>query len=98
MMVLWEHGEVTSKQLGDKLYLDSGTLTPLLKKMESEGYIIRSRSKEDERVVVISLTEKGAALKEDAAKIPPQMASCVSLPPEDAKKLYDILYKLLDLN
>jgi len=97
-LVLWEYSPIAVGELGKKLFLDNGTLTPLLKKMERDGYIIRSRSKEDERVVVISLTEKGAALKEDAAKIPPQMASCVSLPPEDAKKLYDILYELLDLN
>ena len=95
MMVLWEHGRITSKALGEKLYLDSGTLTPLLKKMEAKGLITRRRSEADERSLIVSLTEEGEALKDKALSVPHQMASCVCLEPEEAQELYRILYKLL---
>ena len=70
MLVLWEKGEITSKELGNRLYLDSGTLTPLLKKLEQKGLLIRSRSREDERNLLISLTAEGAAMKDEALSIP----------------------------
>ena len=95
MMVLWEKHSVTVKELGEALYLDSGTLTPLLKKMEAKGLLTRRRSEQDERSLIVRLTEAGEALKEQAVSIPYQMASCVRLEPEEAKELYRLLYKLL---
>ena len=96
MMVLWEYKELNVKELGEKIYLDSGTLTPLLKKLESKGYIKRSRSKEDERNLLISITDEGMSLREEALQVPEKMAGCVKLDMESAKNLYDILYKLLN--
>ena len=96
MMVLWEQGQVTSKALGDRLYLDSGTLTPVLKKLEEKGLLTRCRDTQDERNLVVTLTEQGAALRERAAEIPMKMAGCISLTPEDARELYRLLYKLLE--
>ena len=95
MMVLWEQGSPTVKELGNALYLDSGTLTPLLKKMEAKGLITRRRSEADERSLIVSLTAEGEALKDKALSVPHQMASCVCLEPEEAQELYRILYKLL---
>ena len=95
MMVLWEKETVTVKELGEALYLDSGTLTPLLKKMEAKGLITRRRSEQDERSLIVRLTDEGMALRERAVDIPRQVASCVQLEPEEAKELYRILYKLL---
>ena len=95
MMVLWEKKQVNVKELGSALYLDSGTLTPLLKKLEAKGYITRCRSKEDERNLEVCITEKGNALKEKAAQIPFKMGECVSLTQEEAAQLYSLLYKLL---
>lgn len=95
MMVLWEQGSTTVKELGNALYLDSGTLTPLLKKMEAKGLITRRRSEADERSLIVSLTAEGEALKDKALSVPRQMASCVCLEPEEAQELYRILYKLL---
>ena len=95
MMILWEHGETNVKELGKCLYLDSGTLTPLLKKLEAKGYIVRARSKEDERNVIIRITEAGEALKDRAVKVPEQMGKCMALSPEEAAQLYILLYKVL---
>ena len=95
MMVLWEKKQVNVKELGKCLYLDSGTLTPLLKKLEAKGLISRNRSTQDERNLIIELTETGEALKDKALTIPQQMAQCVNLEPEEAMTLYRILYKLL---
>lgn len=97
MMVLWEHGDSTVNDLGERLFLDSGTLTPLLKNLESKGYVKRGRSKEDERSVIISLTDEGRDLREKALKVPGAMASCIQLPPEKGKQLYDLLYEVLGL-
>ncbi len=97
MMVLWEHGDSTVNDLGGRLFLDSGTLTPLLKNLESKGYVKRGRSKEDERSVIISLTDEGRDLREKALKVPGAMASCIQLPPEKGKQLYDLLYEVLGL-
>ena len=97
MMVLWEHGDSTVNDLGERLFLDSGTLTPLLKNLESKGYVKRGRSKEDERSVIISLTDEGINLREKALKVPGAMASCIQLPPEKGKQLYDLLYEVLGL-
>ena len=95
MMVLWERGKVNVKTLGECLLLDSGTLTPVLKKLESKGYIIRGRSKSDERNLEVTITEQGEQLKEKALAIPQQMGACMNLQPEEMKTLYDLLYKLL---
>ena len=94
-MVLWEKDKVSVGDLCTKLYLDSGTLTPLLKKMEDKGWIIRSRSKQDERVVHIQLTEEGMNLRDACKTIPAKVGACVPLNPEDAQKLYSILYQIL---
>lgn len=96
MMVLWDKKQVSVKELGEYLYLDSGTLTPLLKKLEQKGYIERCRSKEDERVLQVSLTDSGEVLREQALKIPQQMGKCVKLDAEEAKVLYKLLYKILN--
>lgn len=95
MMVLWEHKTVTVKELGKHLYLDSGTLTPLLKTMEAKGWVTRCRAKEDERVLNVTLTHAGVALKEKAAAVPMQIADCVNLAPEEGGQLYRLLYKIL---
>ena len=95
MMVLWEKGQVTVKELGGFLYLDSGTLTPLLKKMESAGLVTRHRSKEDERNLIVTITQKGKALREKAVKVPEEMKSCFPLSPDSAKDLYRTLYDIL---
>lgn len=95
MMVLWEHKSVGVKELGKHLYLDSGTLTPLLKRLESKGFVTRVRSSEDERAVNIILTEAGEKLKEKAVGIPGQMGKCLPLSQDEAGTLYTLLYKLL---
>lgn len=95
MMVMWEQKSLNVKTLGQYLYLDSGTLTPLLKKLEKQGLIQRRRSDEDGRNLIVTITEKGEALREKAADIPAKMGSCVNLCPEDAATLYRILYEML---
>lgn len=95
MMVLWEMKTVNVKTLGECLYLDSGTLTPVLKKLESKGYITRVRSSEDERNLVVTITEEGEKLKDMAIDIPSEMGACVKLSKEEARILYDLLYKII---
>lgn len=95
MMVLWERKAVTVKELGDCLYLDSGTLTPLLKKMEAKGLLSRARSAQDERNLIVTITEAGEALKERAVRVPGLMAQCSPLEPQEAMTLYRLLYKML---
>ena len=95
-LVLWEEGSSTVGELGKKLFLDEGTLTPLLKKMADKGYVKRTRLKEDERVTQISLTPEGEALKEKCKDIPGKLASeGSSLSPKEAEELYRLLYKYL---
>ncbi len=95
MMVLWEKKTVNVKTLGECLYLDSGTLTPVLKKLESKGYITRERSSEDERNLVVTITEEGETLKDKAITVPSSVSSCVKLDPEEAALLYKLLYKII---
>ncbi|MBR1758644.1 MAG: MarR family transcriptional regulator [Lachnospiraceae bacterium] len=95
-MVLWEAKSISVKDLCKKLYLDSGTLTPLLKKMEEAGYILRARCHEDERVVTVTITEEGMALREKAAEIPAKIGMCVPLAPEEAMTMYKLLYQVLN--
>ncbi len=95
LMVLWEKEEITVKEMGERLFLDSGTLTPVLKKLESKGYISRTRSSLDERSVVISLTETGRALQEEALAVPRQMSACMLLEPQERMELHRLLNKML---
>ena len=95
MMVLWEEREINVKELGSRLYLDSGTLTPVLKRLEQKGLITRQRDDKDERVLIVSITKEGDELKDKAVEIPIKMAGCVSLESQDAAELYGLLHKLL---
>lgn len=97
LMALWEHESLNVGQLGSILHLDAGTLTPLLKRLEKMGYVTRQRSREDERITIISITPEGDALKEQCKYIPIRLSEAGShLSAEDAKELYRLLYKLLD--
>ena len=96
MMVLWESKSINVKELGEKLYLDSGTLTPLLKKLESKGYITRSRSDKDERNLIIKVTDEGMKVRDEALSVPQEISKCVRLTNEEAQFLYKILYKIID--
>lgn len=95
MMILWDQKSATVKELGERLYLDSGTLTPMLKKMEAKGLLTRKRSTADERSLVVTVTEEGDALRERAVAIPAKMAGCFSLEPAEGAELYRLLYKVL---
>ena len=95
MMVFWETGKINVKDLGARLFLDSGTLTPVLKSLESKGFIRRRRSPDDERVVIAEITALGEELQKKAKTVPECMAGCISLSPEEAAALYGLLYKLL---
>ena len=96
MLALWEQDEVTVSVLGSKLYLDSGTLTPLLKKLESAGLVTRARDKSDERSVIVALTKQGLALREKAFCIPARLASQLSATPEEGARLVDLMHDLLN--
>ena len=95
MMVLWEKEKVSVKELGQTLFLDSGTLTPMLKAMEKKHYIKRSRSADDERVLLVELTSEGKKLEDKASEIPGKVSTCVCLEPDEAANLYATLYKLI---
>ncbi len=95
-LVLWEKDGITVGELCKRLMLDTGTVTPMLKNTEKQGLIKRNRSEEDERVVVVSLTEDGKALYKKARQIPEKIGSCVKLDKSEAVTLYKILYKLLE--
>lgn len=94
MMVLWEEKEASVNRIGERVCLDSGTLSPLLNKLQKEGYISKAKGK-DGRQRKVSLTEKGLALKEKAKNIPPSIASCLPLSKEEALALYELCYKTL---
>ncbi len=96
MMVMWEHKSISVRDMGKLLFLDSGTLTPMLKKMEKAGWIQRKRSESDERMVILTLTAKGKELHDKAAEIPSKMARCVALENDDALQLYSLLNKLIN--
>ena len=95
MMVMWENEEVSSRQLAESLHLDYGTLTPVLKRLENTGYLVRNRDPKDERLLVLSLTDRGRALKDEALGIPACIADCIGLEPEEFKTLYMLTYKAL---
>ena len=96
-LALWESGKAKVGELCQKLYLDCGTLTPLLKKMEESGWVTRCRCKNDERVVYVALTDAGWAMREEVLRIriPENVGDCISISEEDARELYGLLYKLL---
>ena len=97
LMVLWEEESVTVGQLGEKLHLDAGTLTPLLKRLEKAGYVTRKRSDEDERITNITITAEGNKLKKKCKDIPLKLASeGTNLTEKEAVQLYKLLYKFLD--
>ena len=95
MMVMWEHKELRVKDVGKRLYLDSSTLTPLLKRLEEKGYVTRHRSTEDERDLIVTITDKGEALKEKAITVPERLSACIEMDPEKSQILYDLLYELI---
>jgi len=96
MMVLWDKDGLTVNQIGEKLYLDSGTLTPLLKKLEIKGFVIRERKKEDERVVQVFLAEQGRNLQQKACEIPVKMKEKLNLTTEDLLELKETVQKILN--
>jgi DNA-binding MarR family transcriptional regulator len=96
LLALWEYGPMHLDELGEKLMLDSGTLTPLLKKLEDKGYLIREKDPEDKRNLILSVSEKGFALREEALAIPGQIGSCLHLSKEEALTLYHLLYKTIN--
>lgn len=98
MMVIWEEKKINVKKLGKRLFLDSGTLTPVLKNLEAKGYIHRYRSTEDERILYVEVTETGNMLKERAVAVHDKMAEYVKLSDEETLQLYTLMYKLLKLN
>ncbi len=95
MMVLWEQKKLNVKELGEKLYLDSGTLTPVLKSLEAKGFLRRYRSDEDERVLNVELTDEGWALRDAALEVPAKVGCCIKLNAEETVRLYELLYKVL---
>ena len=95
LMVLWEEKEVTVGDLGKKLFLDTGTLSPLLKSMEKKSLLCRKRDKTDERIVKITITDEGEMLREKAVSIPQKIGGCLNISTEEAQSLYKILYKIL---
>lgn len=96
MMVFWEKQKINVKALGKKLFLDSGTLTPVLKSLEAKGLIRRFRCAEDERVLIAELTEQGVKLREQAKSVPQKAAGCMKLSQQEAMELYRLLYRILD--
>ena len=95
MMVMWEKETVSSRELAASLHLDYGTLTPVLKRLENSGYLNRNRDPRDERLLLLTITEEGKALKDEAIKIPPCIAACMGLDAEEFKQLYTLTYKAL---
>lgn len=96
MMVIWEAGAINVGDLGKKLYLESNTLTPVLKTLEKNGYIKRERSIEDERILIVSATKEGMDLREKALEVPKQMSGCFSLSEKETYELYSLLHKIME--
>ena len=96
MMVLWQEDKINVKDLGERIYLDSGTLTPVLKSLEAKGYVKRYRYAKDERVLLVEATEAGKALRDSANDIPQTLKCCVKSDDEQAMQFYETLYKILD--
>lgn len=98
MLVLWEKEKITFKSLGNALHLDSGTLTPVLKNLEKASLIVKYRSKEDDRVVIVELTEKGSLLKEEVSEVPDQIMEQFKGNKEELVLLKQLLTQMLDEN
>ena len=96
MLVLWEHKSMIVKSLGEELYLDSGTLTPLLKKLEEKGLVSRRRSDQDERNLIVTITEQGEAMRDRALHIPARISECVNPSAEDIQNIYRMLRHMLE--
>ncbi|ORT99976.1 Organic hydroperoxide resistance transcriptional regulator [Anaerovibrio sp. JC8] len=96
MMAMWEHRQLTAKELGDILYLDSGTLTPVLKTLEKKGFVARQRSQDDERSLVVTLTDEGWQLQDKAASVPEKMGQCIDMELEDLQIMHRLLHKFMD--
>ncbi len=96
MMVLWEEKELKVTELGSRLFLDTGTLSPLLKSMEKKNLLCRTRSKSDERIVMVAITAEGEALREKACSVPQKIGGCVNLSQQEAESLYKLLYKIIN--
>lgn len=97
MMVLWDKRTAAVNELGECLMLDSGTLTPLLKKLEAKGLVQRVRDESDARRLMVSLTNEGLALRDRALAVPEGLGRCVAMDPQEAAELYRLLHKMLDL-
>ncbi len=95
MMLMWDKLELNVKSIGERLYLDSGTLTPVLKKLEQKGYLSRKRDIADERNLLVTVTKEGLTLREKALSVPEDISSCISMNPEESALLYQLLYKIL---
>ncbi|MBR3646079.1 MAG: MarR family transcriptional regulator [Lachnospiraceae bacterium] len=96
MMVLWQDKEISVRDLGKQLFLDSGTLTPVLKALERKGYITRERSKEDERLLIVRITDDGMKLREKAVDIPAKVGGCISIDEKEALQFYNTLHKIIE--
>lgn len=96
MIVLWEHQQLAVKQIGELLYLDSGTLTPLLKRLEAKQLVTRTRSTTDERIVAITLTELGAQLEQKALCIPAKLVEQINISTEELKQFQQIIHKIIN--
>lgn len=96
MMALWEYGTSSVRELGEHLHLDSGTLTPLLKKLEERGLLTRKRATDDERRLEVELTDLGRALEDKVADVPAKMACCINLTPEEGMQFAQLLYKVIE--
>lgn len=97
MMVMWEKENISFKELGKKLFLDSGTLTPVIKNLEKKGFVSKQRDSLDERNVIVSITDSGKALREKAKDIPSKMLCAYKLSEDEGKELYSLIYKLLNV-
>lgn len=95
LMLLWQEPNLMVKEIGQRVNLDSGTLTPLLKRLEAKGFVIRTRGKDDERVRMISITKKGMAIKENASSIPTKLACSIGLSREKSLALKSLCQELL---
>lgn len=95
MMVLWEQGDITEGELGKIVHLDWGTLAPLLKRLEKQGLLTRSRLESNERKLLVTLTNAGEALKKQAVTVPNEMQGCIPLSREELQQLKELLEKAL---
>ena len=96
MLVLWEEGKISMQELGNRLYLDSGTLTPLLVKLEEKGLVEKARNEKDVREIIVSVTDKGVGLKVQAREIPGKIGKCLNISAIEAVQLKKILNKILE--